>query len=167
MILLCAGEFRASGPEPCGGNNRKWRTFYLTDDNGNLLVEARDHNRIYYDLWVEVIIVFLDATVGVLTTSNNDVQRQSGDSSVGTTYHIKYSSEKPPAFTQDKRIHKHLYSATGNKPWSGPATFPQGYGTILQPHQNEAANNSKRHRWWRDPDGLRFQQIVGVEEYFL
>ena len=29
------------------------------------------------------------------------------------------------------------------------------YGTILQPHQNEAANNSKRHHWWRDSDGFQ------------
>ena len=29
------------------------------------------------------------------------------------------------------------------------------YGTILQPHQNEVANNSKRHHWWRDPDGFQ------------
>ena len=43
-------------------NNRKWRTFYLKDDNGKL--------------WVKVIIVtFLDAvtTVDVLTASYNDV----------------------------------------------------------------------------------------------
>ena len=42
--------------------NRKWRTFYLKDDNGKL--------------WVETIIVtFLDvvATVDVLTASYNDV----------------------------------------------------------------------------------------------
>ena len=28
------------------------------------------------------------------------------------------------------------------------------YGKNLQLHQNEAANNSKLHHWWRDPDGL-------------
>ena len=43
-------------------DNRKWITFYIKDDNGNL--------------WVEVIIfTFLDAVAAldVLTTSSNDV----------------------------------------------------------------------------------------------
>ena len=29
------------------------------------------------------------------------------------------------------------------------------YGTIFQPNQNEAADNSKRHYWWRNPDGFQ------------
>ena len=41
--------------------------------------------------------------------------------------------EDHPAFMQDTWGHKHSYSATGNKPWSGLQPSPT-YGTILQPH---------------------------------
>ena len=61
-------------------------------------------------------------------------------------------------FCLDSRGHKHSYLATGNESWSGLPPSPHLiYETILQPHQNKAGNNSKRHWWW-DPDAAQFSK---------
>ena len=40
------------------------------------------------------------------------------------------------------------------------------YGKILQPHQNKAGNNSKRHWWW-DPDAAQFSKHCSWGGLFL
>ena len=47
------------------------------------------------------------------------------------------------------------------------------YGTSLQPHQNEAVDDSKvRHHWWRDVDGFQklcliFNKLLVLKNIFV
>ena len=78
--------------------------------------------------------------------------------------------QKPPASTQDTRVHKHLYSATGNEPWSGLQPFPQFMEKICSLIETRLwiTANVITDEGIRLPKALlNFQQLLGVEEYFL
>ena len=72
--------------------------------------------------------------------------------------------EDHPAFMQDTGGHKHSYSATGNKPWSGlqpSLTLWNNFAASFV--QNESS--LMKECGWVPKAVLNFQLTVGVEKY--
>ena len=94
-----------------------------------------------------------------------------------TCVHARYAGQifgpgKPPAFTQDTRIHKQFI--LGDQKWTviRATTFPQfieQFCSLIKMRLRITAKFTSlmKESGWVPKALLNFQQIVGVEEYFL